>query len=293
MVGVTELLKEGGVNFRVKIAGGNDFDGEAAQFFLDDLELKDARHIAENDGEADKRDAAAIEMEQGAADLPKDLAEGGQRDFSARAPAKGCEVAYGIANEGHLAVDVIGEDELANVAERDGELVIIENLDAERVGEDMMKPGLVETLERDNAELYGAVSGPDMRVREGSLDKCALTGIETMRADAENEYDFVIETLISDEALPAIVRALRPGGLLVIKSRNHKAVQFPVGLMLERELRLECVRYGSFDEALQLLARSTDRIAHIMRETYPLECFEEAFEAARESECKKIFISID
>jgi len=48
-----------------------------------------------------------------------------------------------------------------------------------------------------------------------------------MRPKAENQYDFIIETEISDETVPLILSALRPGGLLVIKSRNYESVQFP------------------------------------------------------------------
>lgn len=125
------------------------------------------------------------------------------------------------------------------------------------------------------------------------LETAGFAGIETMRAKVENQYDFIIETMISDETLPLILRALRPGGLLVIKSRNYKSVQFPVNLMVAREVRLECVQYAPFDEALQWLARNTERIAHLLGDTYPLDRFQEAFASARGSESRKTFISLD
>jgi len=63
--------------------------------------------------------------------------------------------------------------------------------------------------------------------------------------------------------------------------------------MVAREVRLECVQYAPFEEALQWLAVNTDRIAHLLGDTYPIDRFQEAFAAARGSEDKKTFISLD
>ncbi len=66
--------------------------------------------------------------------------------------------------------------------------------------------------------------------------------------------DVVIETVPTEKALHQAATWLRPGGLLVIKSRPALAVPWPHQAMVLRRLRAVGVAYGSFAEGLAAMA---------------------------------------
>ena len=144
-------------------------------------------------------------------------------------------------------------------------------------------------------EQRGAVFGKNRIAALTSivLQTAGFKEIETLREEVEGYYDYIIETELSDEVVPRLIRALKPGGLLVIKSRRYVPVAFPIHLMVAREVRIESVQYVPFQEALDWLAGNTGRIAHLLGETYPLDRYEDAFAIARASESTKTFISLD
>lgn len=101
-------------------------------------------------------------------------------------------------------------------------------------------------------------------------------------------YDFAIETVATDATLDGLLRAVRPGGCLVLKSRPPAPVALDVALAVRRDLRLHAVGYGSFREALRLLHEFP--VEDLLGEVLPLDRFEHAFALARGSEAAKIFL---
>ena len=68
-----------------------------------------------------------------------------------------------------------------------------------------------------------------------------------------NHYDFIFETLATEEALLAMVRALKPGGILVLKSRPANSVALPLRQIVEKEIRVIGTHYAPFEDAIALI----------------------------------------
>ncbi|HEY4000345.1 MAG TPA: alcohol dehydrogenase catalytic domain-containing protein [Candidatus Xenobia bacterium] len=102
------------------------------------------------------------------------------------------------------------------------------------------------------------------------------------------QYDFVVET--DARRLSDAMDAVRPGGTVVLKSRCPEPVPLDVTLAIRKRLRLQAVNYGPFDTALHLVAELP--LAEVLGETWPLHRWSEAFESARQSEARKLFLRL-
>ncbi len=67
-------------------------------------------------------------------------------------------------------------------------------------------------------------------------------------------YDFAVEAGLSAAGLRALVGALRPRGRLVLKSRLVEPLPLELGPLVRKELSLVAAHYGSFADAVALLA---------------------------------------
>jgi L-iditol 2-dehydrogenase len=115
-----------------------------------------------------------------------------------------------------------------------------------------------------------------------------VTRVQSMTA-YEATFDAVVETdLCSANAEPTL-RMLRPGGLLVLKSRMPEPVALPPLLCIARRLRVQAVHYVAFDRALNYLAQCAARLEHFIGSEWALEDYHEAFAAARDDEAHKIY----
>lgn len=86
-----------------------------------------------------------------------------------------------------------------------------------------------------------------------------------------NSFDFSIETTNKDNIFQEIVRTLKREGTLVLKSRYFEPIAFPVGMIVQKEIKCFGVHYGSFSEALNLLAENKLNVDDIFGDVYPLE----------------------
>ncbi|ORW84505.1 hypothetical protein AWB92_02280 [Mycobacterium sp. IEC1808] len=102
-------------------------------------------------------------------------------------------------------------------------------------------------------------------------------------------YDFAIETLPTREAFDELIRILRPGGRIILKSRPPAPVAIDLTAVLRKELRFEAVSYGKFRESLEFLARH--EIADLLGDTHPLGDFADVFAAEDVGEHFKTFLS--
>lgn len=114
---------------------------------------------------------------------------------------------------------------------------------------------------------------------DGAVDSCA--------------YDFVIETVATNSSMRAIVKAVRPGGKIILKSRQHDAVSIKLADLVKKEPTIHAVNYGSFDEALQLLERGAITIDDLVDGIYPLNDFRRVFRNAQNSESLKPFFDLE
>lgn len=106
-----------------------------------------------------------------------------------------------------------------------------------------------------------------------------------------HHYDFMIETLATNNVLSEIVQAMRPGGKVILKSRSSHRVGFQLNEILKKELTFHAVNYGSFQESLDLMAHETIQVSDLLGESYPLEDFERAFSDSQGFHSRKLFFS--
>ncbi|MCB9744207.1 MAG: alcohol dehydrogenase catalytic domain-containing protein [Alphaproteobacteria bacterium] len=104
----------------------------------------------------------------------------------------------------------------------------------------------------------------------------------------EGPVSCAVET--EPSAIPALLAQLHPGGTLILKSRPAEALPLPLAEIARRRLVLRGVWYGDFDEAVRLLASGAVQVHDLCGERLPLRDWARAFELARRSESKKIFL---
>ena len=105
-------------------------------------------------------------------------------------------------------------------------------------------------------------------------------------------YDYAIETQFEAQAIHRTLEAIKPGGLLVVKSRQHAPVAIVPNLLVAKELTLQAVNYYDFNLAMKWLRTHQELLEPLLGASYPLEQWEQAFEAAGAGDAKKIFITV-
>jgi threonine dehydrogenase-like Zn-dependent dehydrogenase len=102
-------------------------------------------------------------------------------------------------------------------------------------------------------------------------------------------YDFVIETQPIARAFDDIIRVLRPGGRIILKSRPPAPVAIDLAAAVRKEVVFESVSYGTFSESLEFLTRHD--LADLFGEARPLEDFADLFATDDVGEHLKSFLS--
>lgn len=108
---------------------------------------------------------------------------------------------------------------------------------------------------------------------------------------ASELYDFVVETTATEGAFDEMMRSIRRGGRIVLKSRPHERVAIDLRRVVEKELTLSGVRYAPFEDALLLLSSGRLSLEDVLGPTHPLEDFEVALGSATlEARSKRFFV---
>jgi L-iditol 2-dehydrogenase len=108
----------------------------------------------------------------------------------------------------------------------------------------------------------------------------------------ENEYDVIIETMITSELFSKIVKALKPGKTMVIKSRRKDPVNFLASDLVAKEINIRSVNYYDFNKSMRWLEKNHEMITPLLGEVFPLTSWQDAFDKANSGEQKKIFIEV-
>lgn len=109
----------------------------------------------------------------------------------------------------------------------------------------------------------------------------------------KNEYDMIIETNLSEDNIHHIFQALKPGGTLLLKSRNKHMLSIFPSLMVSKEINIKSVNYFKFESAMGWLEKNHHLIEPLFGETFPMNDWKIAFDKAESGENKKIFIKIN
>lgn len=105
-----------------------------------------------------------------------------------------------------------------------------------------------------------------------------------------NEYDYVIETMTSTQHINKIIDAVKPGGIIVLKSRAYNPVEIVINSLVKKNIRMIAVNYGDFNKAVEILASGKLNLDDLIGDVYNLEDFEKAFVRAENGEEKKIYL---
>ncbi|MBS2007359.1 MAG: alcohol dehydrogenase catalytic domain-containing protein [Cyanobacteria bacterium SZAS TMP-1] len=106
-----------------------------------------------------------------------------------------------------------------------------------------------------------------------------------------SSYDYVIETAISSDIFSELVDTVKPGGKIILKSRNHEPLSFRMNEVIKKEPVFHVVNYGSFQESIDLLAGGQLDIKDLVDGVYTLEKFDSVFAGSKESESLKPFFA--
>jgi L-iditol 2-dehydrogenase len=124
-----------------------------------------------------------------------------------------------------------------------------------------------------------------------SVDRVEVLDTDSPAASRPGAFDFVIETDPRPEALAVAVRAVRPRGLVVLRSRPPGLVPFDLRGCVLKGLSLQAVNYAPFGAALDLLSSGRLDLDGLLGEVFGLAEFEAAFALARAGEATKLFLA--
>ena len=124
-----------------------------------------------------------------------------------------------------------------------------------------------------------------------SLTNLTIYDPQTDGALDEGAFDYVIETIMTADSLSNIVRAVRPGGKIVFKSRQYEPVALKMTELLKKEPVIHVCNYGSFEEAIELLSTGKLDVESLVDGIYELEDFSKVLHAAKQKESLKPFFA--
>jgi threonine dehydrogenase-like Zn-dependent dehydrogenase len=144
----------------------------------------------------------------------------------------------------------------------------------------------------------GVVFG-DNRIAELTRRVLSATGfpaIEMHRMDPAapleaDAYDFVVETQPIAQAFDDIIRVLRPGGRIILKSRPPAPVAIDLAAAVRKEVIFEAVSYATFAESFDFLTHHD--VSYLFGEVQPLEDFAAVLAADDVGEDLKRFLAPD
>jgi L-iditol 2-dehydrogenase len=103
-------------------------------------------------------------------------------------------------------------------------------------------------------------------------------------------YDYIVETAGTGSSFDEALYNVRPGGVIVLKSRPPERVPLDVARAVRNDVTLASVSYGSWREAIRLAGELA--VDDLLGDVYPLERFEAALALARERPLgPKVFLS--
>ncbi len=122
------------------------------------------------------------------------------------------------------------------------------------------------------------------------LENSGYTVVNTTEMNGTSAV--VIETDLTSANVEQTLRLVSPGGLLVLKSRLPQPLALPPLLAIRKRLRIECVNYAPFTQAMGFLNKHAAAMQTWVGSEWRLEQFSQAFTEAERDEAKKIFFTI-
>lgn len=126
------------------------------------------------------------------------------------------------------------------------------------------------------------------------LSAAGFPSVDIHRADSSgpletDAYDFIIETQPLAQSFDEIIRVLRPGGRIILKSRPPAPVAIDLAAAVRKEVIFEAVSYATFSESLEFL--TLHDLSDLFDEARSLDDFADVFSADDVGEHLKSFLS--
>ncbi len=142
-----------------------------------------------------------------------------------------------------------------------------------------------------------AVTGCDLLVIGRHREKLANLeerGIKTGFEDAvtDGAFDISVECTGNRDGFGIARRALRPRGILVLKSTYAGALSLDISSVVVDEITLIGSRCGPFEPAIELLAQNKVNVKPLIDSRYPLEDGLAAFERAQTKGVLKVLLEM-
>ena len=123
------------------------------------------------------------------------------------------------------------------------------------------------------------------------LDLAAAAGIRTATAlPAGQEFDIAVDATGHPQAVGALFAALRPRGVLILKTTSARPAEIDLSPVVVNELRVIGSRCGPFPRAIRALAQGIIDPRPLITAVYPLEQALAAFDHARQRQSLKILL---
>lgn len=156
----------------------------------------------------------------------------------------------------------------------------------------VLKAGLDPT---DTGMVYGRGRIGELTYR--IMRSAGFTNLQLSPPDTrdlrDSSFDFVVETQAGPQAMREILRLLKPGGQLILKSRYPWPLELDMLTLVAKELKLQAVNYGDFQDSIELLQGTAFPIDDLLGPVYPLEEWPLLFEEAGRDESTKRFFLIN
>ncbi|MGE5660164.1 MAG: MDR/zinc-dependent alcohol dehydrogenase-like family protein [Actinomycetota bacterium] len=156
------------------------------------------------------------------------------------------------------------------------------------VGDGKLGQLVAQTLALTGCELLAVGRHPE------KLAYLEARGIQTGFADAikPRSFDLCVECTGNPDGFATARQALRPRGILVLKSTYAGALTFDASALVVDEITLIGSRCGPFKPALQLLADHQIEVQPLIHARYPLDEGLAAFEKAQSPGVLKVLLEI-
>lgn len=109
----------------------------------------------------------------------------------------------------------------------------------------------------------------------------------------QDAYDFAIETVADAQVMSALIGAVRPRGVLVLKSRPVAPVALDWRALLAKELTLRATQYAPFERAIELVMSGRLDLEGLLGPAHPLEDYETLLLGQEEQSRQKVFFCLD
>jgi L-iditol 2-dehydrogenase len=122
------------------------------------------------------------------------------------------------------------------------------------------------------------------------LRKGIVSEIFELNDDSEKKFDFIIETIQSEESFDLMISKMNKNGTIILKSRNPNKVKINFNEVLKKEISLVSTYYADFSEAIIFANYNNDLFEPFFGDTFSLSDWELAFKADKKGDKKYFFV---